>query len=668
MLFMKKPIITAMLICAWLLPLKAFAGPVSPEKAATVARNFWSSVVVSKSSDDLSRCTENWQYDGMFLFVHPQGGWVLVAADDAAKPILGYSAYGVMDPENIPAPLHQWLQGYQQQMDCLRANNAQPSSAYAADAREWYRLENGIASKDNGSKSVEPLLGTRWNQTEPYNMYCPAGTVTGCAATAQAQMMKFWNFPAFGNGNYCYDAGDYGMLSADFAHTIYDWQHMPEAVTIYSDAASKDAVATLMYHCGVSLNMAYGTAAQGGSSALGLAGVPGLHSIDNSLKDYFFYSQEMYVIRKDYGFTNESWRNALIAELDLGHPILYGGNAEQGGHGFVCDGYDNRQYMHFNFGWSGVGDGYYPVDSISPGVGGVGGNVTYTFNLNNTALIGAVPVYDLRVSDTVFNFLREGGADSLLLCLNDTVESQWHVSSNASWLTVEDADITHVGWIKFNVEENNEGVERAAQLTFVQGEISKTVNVVQLGFDESEMCTLTVVMECTHGNGWQNDASLSFESVNGYVYGTARLESGTSETKTIQVAPHDVYVIWHPGGGTDRLINYWVKNQYGEDFVSVQNAYYNAENVLISWPCAHVGIDDGAEYDATNCEVFPNPTTGLLHVNSPSLQRIEVVDLGGRKVMESKNNSVDLSNLPKGHYLIRIVTSCGTSVRRVVKK
>ena len=651
--------LTAMAV---LLTSAAMASPVSPKRAAAVAHNFFGSLCGAKSTlQDLSK---EWPYDGMYLFVGSQGGFVLVAADDAARPILGYSPSGSLDPQNLPTPLQQWLRAYQQEINALREAKSTPCAAYAP---EWYALENNLMPKDSVSGGVEPLLTTHWDQGYPYNGYCPRGTVTGCAATAQAQIMNYWQHPAFGQGSHSYTHATYGLQQADFAHTLYDWNNMPDQATSSTPMEQKEAVAVLMYHCGVSLEMGYGTAAQGGSMAAGLAGMPGFASIDNSLKDYFCYSPDMRVVFKDNGYTNERWRDQLIAELDQRRPVVYTGAAAQGGHGFVCDGYDHRGYLHFNFGWSGVGDGYFPVDSISPGVGGAGGNGTYTFNMNNSALLGLVPDYRLRVSDTAFSIPRQGGADSLLLALNDTVRAPWTMLQNdADWLTLQADSFSRAGWIRFQAQENNTGRERVAYITFVQGDQQCTVRVAQAAYDPEEMCPLTVVMECTRGNGWQGGAYLSLESAGHYVYGTAALQGSTRDSVVILVAPSEVYSVFHPGGGTDRYINYYVRNQYGEDCVSVEYAYRNGGTHLLQWPCAHLGIADTPA--PAPVEVDPNPATTVLNIQADGLQKVELMDMGGRRIITTTQPQLNIGQLPRGAYFVRITTANSTTVKRVVKK
>ena len=643
----------------------AVASPVSPARAARVAKSFFGMLNGTKGEVRLAEGNVAWQYEGMYLFVGEKGGFVLVAADDAARPILGYSSTGRMDIDNVPPQLQEWLQGYARVMKALGESKASTTPEYA---EEWYALEHGTAVATETKDAVEPMLTTFWDQTYPYNGYCPGGTVTGCAATAQAQVMNYWKFPIFGKGSHSYVHRRYGEQKADFGKTLYDWEHMPSMAGVRSTDEEKNAVATLMYHCGVSLDMDYGTAAQGGSSALGLVGEPGYASIDNALKDYFCYKPTLRVRHRDYGFTNESWRDTLIAELDLGHPIVYAGSGEQGGHGFVCDGYDERGYLHFNFGWSGIGDGYFPVDSISPGIGGVGGNVTYTFNMSNSALLGLEPDYRMRVSDTLFSLMRDGGADSLLFCTNQKMGTEWMMTCDADWLMVNVDSLGGAARIRFSADANASGQERVAVLQFHQGDSVCEVRVVQSEYAPEELCPLNVVMESTRGNGWTSGAYLSFESENGLVFGVASLQSGSKDSVQVPVGHHHVYVVWHGAGGTDRYVNYEVKNVYGESMVNVRYAYRNGGRHHIEWPCARLGIDSTPAQTGNEVVMYPNPVTDRLNITAEGVKKVELMTIDGRLAVVSYDNYVDMGHLPAGAYFVKVVTGDSTIVRRVVKR
>lgn len=657
-----KNIKSALALAAAVLALyTATASPVTPKRATTVAQNFFNSLSTTKGHAQLELSTSPWQFDGIYLFTSDEGGFVLVAADDAVRPILGYSATGTLNPANMPPALQQWLQAYQQEIEAIQNPEF---SILNSQFPEWYALENGLMPKDN-SDTVAPLITTYWDQTYPYNGYCPGGSAVGCAATAQAQVMNFWKFPAFGIGSHSYTHARYGVQSADFAHTLYDWDHMPVMATYSSPMVMKEAVATLMYHCGVSLDMNYDP---NGSAAAGLAGMEGIPSIDNSLKDYFGYSPNMRVVFRGY-YSKDQWRQLLMAELNLGHPIVYVGSGDAGGHGFVCDGYDSRGYLHFNFGWSRQGDGFFPVDSISPGVGGVGGNGTYTFNQDNAALLGLVPDYRMRVSDTLFSMNRPSGEDSLLFCINDTSTAPWNMSYDADWISFSENHITRAGWLHFQVQENTSGQERSATITFTQGNEHLAVRVVQSCFDREELCPLTVVMEATHGDGWQGGAHLTFESAIGYVYATAQLASGVKDSVVVYVSPDAINTVWNSGGGTDRYANYTVKNQQGKTLVSVRNAYRNGGTHSITRPCesgSTVGISEASSSNAAT--VYPNPASDVLHIQAARLLKAELMDMSGRLITSTDQHQLDISHLPAGAYFIRITTSNDSTVKRFIKK
>ena len=644
-----------------------FAGPVNPQRAAKVAQHFFNVLPAAKGGVQLQDVSNQWQFGGIYLFTSPAGGYVLVAADDAIRPILGYSPTGTIDPANMPPVLQQWLQAYQQEIEAIQ--NAQVSALNSQFSSEWHALENNLLPKDDFDAVVGPLITTFWDQTYPYNGYCPGGSAVGCAATAQAQVMNFWQYPAFGMGNHSYTHSRYGVQSADFAHTLYDWDHMPVMATNNSSVEEKEAVAMLMYHCGVSLEMAYDP---NGSAAAGLAGMEGIPSIDNSLKDYFGYSTSMRVVHREY-YTKDMWRNLLIADLDQGRPIVYVGSGDAGGHGFVCDGYDSRGYLHFNFGWSSRGDGYFPVDSISPGVGGVGGNGTYTFNQSNAALLGLVPDYRMRVSDTIFSIERSGGEDSLLFCINESLDAPWSMTcfdSNGQpvdWLTLSAANIVRAGWIHFSVSENTVGQERVAFVTFTQGDEQRTVRVVQVPFDREELCPLIVVMESTRGEGWQGGAYLSFESPSGFVYGTAQLTSAITDSVEILVAPDQFYSVFHSGGGTDRYINYAIKKRDGETLLSVNYAYRNGGTHRITHPCEQNGtVDVGQAETDVAITIYPNPAYGVLNIQAQQPHKAELLDMTGRVIITTEGPYFNLSSVPAGAYFVRVTTPDATTVRRIV--
>jgi len=636
----------------------AVAGPVGQAKALRVANNFWQTVLHCQGEVQPMA----WQFDEVYLFVNENGGFVMVSANDCARPIIAYSRHNTMDPEALPLQLRHRMKDY------CAAIAAAAHARIDSHAAAWEGLLKPSPRKDADSTDrVDPLVQTQWHQDGGYALFTPNHTPTGCAATAQAQLMRFWNYPAFGRGNESYSCPPYGAQTADFAHTLYDWANMPARVTLTSPEEEQVAVSTLMYHLGVSLHMAY---APGGSAAAGLSGQPGYYSIDNSLKDYFYYNPGMRAIFKTNGYTDQRWADSLKAELRLHHPIVYCGVAPEGGHGFICDGYEYRDgqiFFHFNFGWAGKSDGYYTVDDICPNISPTGeeGGV-YHFNESNQALLGAVPDYRLHVSDTLVAFTREGGSNSILFSSIDTSSLPWRASSPSPWVHINTGDVAHAGAITITADANTSGSERMATVHFVQGSDSIAVKVVQTYYSADEYCPLTVVMESTRGGGWEGGAYLSFESPSGYVYNTATLATGSSQTVSVGVAPHDVNVVFHRGGGTDRYINYRVTNQYGEELVNVQYAYMNGGTHFIEWPCVHVGIDE-AENSREAATLWPNPTTGILNIEADGPTRIDILDACGHTLLSGTAPRLDLTAIPAGIYFVRILTADGVTTKRIIK-
>jgi len=234
---------------------------------------------------------------------------------------------------------------------------------------------------------VGPLLTTTWNQWPYYNDFCPPGTPTGCVATAMAQIMKYHNHPAQGTGSHSYSHATYGTLSADFGATTYQWNNMPSSLTAGSTPEQKNAVATLMYHCGVAVEMNY-------TPSVSLANS---YSFKYALPTYFKYDGGIDLKQRSEYFGNDAgWHDLLKNELDAGRPIFYAGASSTGGHAFVCDGYDDGGCFHFNWGWSGSGDGWYVTSNL---VNGYNNSQEIVLNIK-PALPITVPINDQCVGAT----------------------------------------------------------------------------------------------------------------------------------------------------------------------------------------------------------------------------------------------------------------------------
>ena len=292
-----------------------------------------------------------------YVFNFGHQGFVIIAADDAYRPVIGYSNESAFDASNIPPALAAHLDGIAQHILALRSKNqAEADPLVAAD---WALvLDQGRLVSRNGGRGVDYLCQTQWDQSYPYNYCCPvdpAGSgghaIVGCLATAMSQLMRFWAYPAQGIGNHCYIHEDYGEICADFGNTTYDWNNMPNKLPADAPEEEKLAVGTLCFHCGVTIDMGYGPDGSGGASSP----IPGV------MHTYFNYSDAIVQLSRN-DFETEKWKAMVREQFDLGWPMYYGGCEDDGCHAFVCDGYDDYDLFHFNLGWGGGSDGWYIID------------------------------------------------------------------------------------------------------------------------------------------------------------------------------------------------------------------------------------------------------------------------------------------------------------------
>ncbi len=313
-----------------------------------------------------------------------KSGFIIVSADQRVQSVLGYSFSGEFQ-ENDQAPAFKdWMDHYREQITFAIKNNLKPAPEIS---NNWKKYSSTTESKGTEQLTeVVPLVATTWDQDSPYNLYCPndaavtipryGGRVpAGCAAIAMAQIMKYWNYPAMNNPIPGYTS-DYG-LQPDVGVTTYDWYHMPNSLESGGNSQAIGAVAGLIYHCGVSVDMDYGPQGSGA----------GWDAPRIALRDYFKYSPNMQSALKS-SYSNESdWANILRNELDNKRPVIYNGYGNEsraGGHAFVCDGYQNSEpFFHFNWGWDGAQDGYYYLNDLTPG--------SYQFNYGQWVLFGIEP-------------------------------------------------------------------------------------------------------------------------------------------------------------------------------------------------------------------------------------------------------------------------------------
>jgi hypothetical protein len=282
------------------------------------------------------------------------GGFVLVSADDAAKPVLGYSYNGEFIIADMPEVVSQWMQFYYSQILDIRNNNIPATESIR---QEWNDLLNMNITGERDLREVSPLLSTTWDQGARYNDLCPedaggpGGRVwSGCVATAMSQVINYWRYPLQGAGSHGYYS-NYGYLSADFGASTYDYNQMNANIA----GEHNYEMAEIQYHCGVAVDMMYSPSGSGAYS----------DDAAYALRTYFGYSADLNLEYKD-SYSDAAWRDLLISNLDNSWPMYYHGFGT-GGHAFNVDGYQGTDYFHFNWGWSGSYNGYFYLTNLNPG-------------------------------------------------------------------------------------------------------------------------------------------------------------------------------------------------------------------------------------------------------------------------------------------------------------
>jgi len=342
---------------------------VDKEQARVVAKNFLAERMANrqllKSSEaivlaDVSILEVN-GLPALYVFSNHGEGFVIVSADQALPPVIGYSSEGAFPKKGVNPNFDSYLVTYLGQVEWVRKQLI-PSTCEIEVQWQKY-LKGELDFSEEKTNEIGPLLTCLWNQGFPYNVLCPkdasgsgSNANAGCIATAMSMILYYYRYPIQGAGNHSYYATGYGMQTVNFGATWYDWDGMLDQINP-SSGQSIPAVAQLLYHVGVSLNTNYGP-------SLSTAGP---EDLARPLIKHFGYSPStQFVWRTDY--SDAEWENKVVAQLDSLNPVLYGGSEpdKSVGHAFVCDGYQvtgSTKMFHFNFGSSGSGNGYYTLSS-----------------------------------------------------------------------------------------------------------------------------------------------------------------------------------------------------------------------------------------------------------------------------------------------------------------
>lgn len=696
--------ITLLLFAAFLIFINLRANPVDQVMAERVARSFlyhaYGNYGTARQFNDIKLVNPFvFEENGTNIFYafDTEPGFIIISAEDGYEPVIGYSFTGSFEFYGAPEHYRGFIRNYAEQIKYIRDNGLQPGP----DIRQaWTTLlsddvMNAPASRDG--RDVEPLLKHNWNQDSPYNYYCPADpagpggrTYVGCVATAMAQIMYYWRYPEVGTGQHCYTPSmTYGQQCANFGTTYYNWNGMNNGI----DNKNPHANAELQYHCAVSVNMSFSPSGSGSYSSL----VPG------RLDSYFRYHDAEYLEKQYYSST--SWVNMLKSEIDLGRPVYYSGyNPTDGGHAFVCDGYQGDNF-HFNFGWDGSGNGFYSLTNV----GGFyqGQAMVRYFYPSETSY----PYYntgDVTITTRSGSITDGSGpVDGYL----DNVSATWLIDPQ----TIQDS-ITDISleFYEFDLAEGDtlriyDGGTTSAPLI---GAFSGATLPEEVTTTQNKMLITFTTDGSTNASGWAAEFSSSsptwcsgltdleepygtFSDGSGDFYyqsgatcmwrinpdyaGKITLsfnyfetEAGIDKVKVFdgstQIAEFSGDELPGPVEATSgSMFITWTTNQSNN--MQGWEAYYEVDNV---------GIDE--EPAVSKLQVYPNPAADLLNVSFETDRNegiyISLISATG-KVIYSRSITdtagqhhlaIDISNFPSGVYMLRLVSSSGIQNKKIIVK
>ncbi|MBO6027428.1 MAG: C10 family peptidase [Bacteroidales bacterium] len=485
--------------------------------------------------------------ESFFVYNFGTSGFVIVSSDDRFRPIVGYSNEGPFAVED-PSPEAMF---YLEKIN--EARTSRNAILFDNTAEEWQSvLTTGKLPSRNGGRGADFICTTLWNQNSPYNLYSPQADggpggrcYAGCVATAMSQVMKRWNHPAQGTGSHSYWSG-YGQLSANFGNTTYDWNNMPDRLGGASQEEI-EAVALLMYHCAVAVDMDFSPTGSGASS----------WDVPSAIKQHFSYSNQASIKSRD-NYSLVSWQNMLKESFDLGWPVYYSGYNQSGGHAFVCDGYDDDDLFHFNWGWGGNSDGWFVIDEID-----YASWAQAIFNFVPSDVYTYMPLQPENFSAT-----PSGDFDyaATLQWTNPTKNIH-----NNNLTSIDQIVVTRNGEIIYTQDNVTPGTTMTYTDYYMPAIVNYGVYAVvhnaqsHLTLAEDVLlgptCTWTVEMNSSDSQGWK-DGSLSFINATGDQVAEISLKS-TSSTHSVELPLGHIEIIWNKPLESISNIKFNIKNSAG---------------------------------------------------------------------------------------------------------
>ena len=383
----------------------AWGESISENQARSIAANFMASrtrtapiMKMARKAPQLGAASGN--KAAYYVFNDTQGGYVIVAGDDRVPAVLAYSDQGAFDTNDVPEAMQCLLESYADQMAAL--DKGAKAAAHLT-----------------GQQPISPLLTCAWSQNNPYNILLPYLSVTGrhavvgCVATAMAQMMYYWKWPARPTTDIpAYTTEEYNIYMPQLPPVDFNWNtiHDTYGTTDTTTISARNAARVSLY-CAQSVKMDF---KKGASSAYS-------EDIIEALSSYFGYRSDMKMLRRQE-FTTQQWEALILAELSNKRPVVYRGSKKSSGHAFICDGYDGNGLFHINWGWNGSSNGYFLLNVLNPDAQGTGSaEGAYGYVSGQGMIVGirpgsqADPVFEITakyLDVTEFSSTRNSSSES----------------------------------------------------------------------------------------------------------------------------------------------------------------------------------------------------------------------------------------------------------------
>jgi hypothetical protein len=644
----------------------------------------------------------------IYAFNFKNYGFILVAAEDAIEPILGYtfeSQYSVeLQSENFKGLLWQ----YGEHIQYLRNNSITASPEISQKWNELVNFNAATFSPEKSGKDIEPLLTCTWNQDWPYNYYCPldaqgpGGRVyVGCVATAMSQIMLYWRYPNQGTGSHSYYCAPYGTQSVNYGATTYDWNGMVDN----SDSKINLPMALIGYHAAVSVDMNFSPNGSGAYSS----------DVPYALKTYFGYANGVSYKQRSF-YQLATWKTMIQNHLNTYKPLYYSGQSPDGGHAWVLDGFHfGDDTYHMNFGWSGQDNGWYlitnaggftsqqgMVDNIIPGDAAYPYGCTPDFVVSN--LVGSIE----DGSGPQQNYVQTASC-SWLIDPQTIYDSVSKISYSFVVLDTESDDIITI----------YDGETTSSPILGTYAGNPATMPPAVLSTGNKMLITLTTDGDATTGTGFRGEfftyqpswcsglitlteTSGSFDDGSGDWYYKNQsncmwkiqpawasditltftefdTEAGTDVVK-IYDASNNQLLATYSGAYTPGNMPAPITIPSGKLFMTFQtNGAINRPGWVAEWEIANTSVEEQvAGFDQLN--VYPNPAENLLNISFHAVENqslaVRMISATGTLVYaESANdfsgyyvNTLDLSNFSKGVYFLRLTNDNGTVNKKVVIK